>query len=138
MEISMMMQNLPTRVCLGNLSIVARCEKRRQMFGCRYQGGTKGTSLPHDGRVVDVSLNIKNPQAHTLATELAELTGESLTTAVIRSLEERLKQQRRRRDESGTAERIVRFADRFAAGMKQGCRSEDHAALLFGEDGLPR
>ncbi|WP_309629446.1 type II toxin-antitoxin system VapB family antitoxin [Brevundimonas sp.] len=34
-------------------------------------------------------LNIKNPRAHELAVEVAQATGESLTDAVIHSLEER-------------------------------------------------
>lgn len=34
-------------------------------------------------------LNIKNPRAHELAVEVAAVTGESLTDAVIHSLEER-------------------------------------------------
>ncbi len=37
-----------------------------------------------------MSLNIKNPQAHTLAQTLAEATGETLTDAVISALRERL------------------------------------------------
>ncbi len=35
-------------------------------------------------------LNIKNPRAHQLAVEVAEAAGETLTDAVIHSLEERL------------------------------------------------
>ena len=34
-------------------------------------------------------LNIKNPRAHQLAVEVAEAAGETLTDAVIHSLEER-------------------------------------------------
>jgi hypothetical protein len=37
-----------------------------------------------------MSLNIKNPEAHTLAARLAKKTGETLTEAVVRSLRERL------------------------------------------------
>jgi antitoxin VapB len=36
-----------------------------------------------------MSLNIKNPEAYRLAQELAELTGESMTTAVTEALRER-------------------------------------------------
>jgi len=35
-------------------------------------------------------MNIKNEEAHSLALEVAELTGESITAAVINSLKERL------------------------------------------------
>jgi antitoxin VapB len=85
-----------------------------------------------------VSLNLKNPRAHELATRLSELTGENLTTAVIRALEERLKQERQKKGQKTTAERILGFADRFASGMPPECASTDHADLLYGDDGLPR
>ena len=85
-----------------------------------------------------MSLNLKNPRAHELATGLSELTGESLTTAVIRALEERLKQERQKKGQETTTERILGFASRFARGVPPGCASTDHAGLLFGDDGLPR
>lgn len=44
-------------------------------------------------------LNIKNPRAHELAREVAAATGESLTEAVIHSLEERLERTRPKRRE---------------------------------------
>ncbi len=37
-----------------------------------------------------MSLNIKNPEAHHLAQELAEITRESMATAVTEALRERL------------------------------------------------
>ena len=43
-----------------------------------------------------MSLNIKNPEAHKLARELAECTGESLTEAVTLALRERLERIQRR------------------------------------------
>ncbi len=42
-------------------------------------------------------LSIKNDEAHRLATELAGLTGESLTAAVTLALRERLAREQRRR-----------------------------------------
>lgn len=83
-----------------------------------------------------MSLNIKNPEAHLLAVELAKLTGESLTTAVVVALRERLAVERRRQGRDNAAARILRFADRFKAGMRPGSKSQDHGDLLYGEDGL--
>ncbi|HEX9867242.1 MAG TPA: type II toxin-antitoxin system VapB family antitoxin, partial [Candidatus Tectomicrobia bacterium] len=37
-----------------------------------------------------MTLNIKNPETHRLATELARLTGETLTQAVTEAVRERL------------------------------------------------
>jgi hypothetical protein len=44
-----------------------------------------------------ISLNIKNPEAHELASELARLTGESMTTAVTEAIRERLEREKRER-----------------------------------------
>jgi antitoxin VapB len=85
-----------------------------------------------------VSLNVKNPRAYELASQLAELTGESLTGVVIHSLEERLLEERRKRARTTAAARILAFADRFAAGMSPDHGSADHASLLYGDDGMPR
>jgi len=41
-----------------------------------------------------MSLNIKSEQAHRLARELAQLTGESMTAAVEKAVEERLERVR--------------------------------------------
>ena len=81
---------------------------------------------------------MKNPRACSLAAELSELTGESVTAAVIASLEMRLEQERRKRGGKTTATRILDFAARFKPGMKAGSRSADHATELYGVDGMPR
>jgi antitoxin VapB len=85
-----------------------------------------------------VSLNVKNPLAYELASQLAELTGESLTGVVIHSLEARLLEERRKQARNTTAARMLAFADRFAAGMSRAHGSADHATFLYGDDGLPR
>jgi antitoxin VapB len=41
------------------------------------------------GRLQPMSLNVKNPEAHELARELAELTGESMSSAVTIAVRER-------------------------------------------------
>ena len=92
--------------------------------------------LPTRGRILQ-SLNLKNPRAYTLASELSHLTGESLTAAVMTALEQRLEAERRKRGGKTTAEEILAFVQKFASHMRPGCRSEDHADL-YGEDGLPR
>jgi hypothetical protein len=73
-----------------------------------------------------------------LANQLVELTGESLTTVVIRALKRSLEQERQRRGQKSTSARILEFADRFARGVAQNCRSSDHGRLLYGKDGLPQ
>lgn len=85
-----------------------------------------------------MSLNIKNPRAYQLAAEIAAITGESLTTAVIVSLEHRLRQEQQRRAPRRDLANMRALARRFHAAMDAGFRSEDHATMLYDEHGLPK
>jgi antitoxin VapB len=84
-----------------------------------------------------VSLNLKNPRAYELAAELSKITGESLTTAVINALEQRLASERQKAGGKSKADRIRAFAARFAEGIDPTLKSEDHA-LIYDEYGLPK
>ncbi len=54
-------------------------------------------------------LSIKNAAADRLARDLAALTGESITDAVVASLEARLELERRRRHAGGVDDIVERF-----------------------------
>ena len=69
-------------------------------------------------------LNIKNDEAHKLATELAQLTGENLTSAVTLALRERLARERRRRNIDDVAARLLK------TGMRP-CLTTDAARMRF-------
>ena len=84
-----------------------------------------------------MSLNIKREEAHQLALELAEITGETLTSAVTTALRERLARERARRG-AGDAERWLAIGRDCAARLREPHRSEDHGALLHDDAGLPR
>jgi antitoxin VapB len=84
-----------------------------------------------------MSLNIKNREAHKLAQQLAKSTGETLTEAVTRALQERLDRIRRDRG-TGLADRLMRIGRDCAAHLKEPFRSIDHGDLLYDERGLPR
>ena len=84
---------------------------------------------------VTVHLNIKNDEAHELATELARLTGENLTSAVTVALRERLARERRRRRSDDIAARLMKIGKRYAALPDTG-RSPDEI-LGYDEHGLP-
>jgi len=83
-----------------------------------------------------MSLNIKSPEAHELASELARLTGESLTRAVTKAIRERLEREKRKRDK----ERLV--ADLTAIAKEAASHPwRDDITLeefLYDERGLPR
>jgi antitoxin VapB len=82
-------------------------------------------------------LNIKSEEAHRLARELADLTGETLTAAVTVSLDERLKRIQSQRKGS-LAKELVAIGKDCARHLKEPYLSLDHGELLYGEDGLPR
>jgi antitoxin VapB len=82
-----------------------------------------------------MQLNIKNGEAHKLATELAEMTGESLTSAVTLALRERLARERRRRRTDSVTARLMKIGSRFAALADTG-RSPDEI-LGYDGQGLP-
>ena len=84
---------------------------------------------------VTVHLNIKNDEAHELATELARLTGENLTSAVTVALRERVARERRRRRSDDIAARLMKIGKRYAALPDTG-RSPDEI-LGYDEHGLP-
>jgi antitoxin VapB len=82
-------------------------------------------------------LNIKNDEAHRLASELARLTGESLTTAVTAALRERLDRERMRRGRIRVAKRLMAIGARYAALPDTGPETPDET-LNYDENGLPR
>ncbi len=87
--------------------------------------------------VLYMSLNIKNRDAHKLATQLAKLTGESMAQAVTEAVRERLDRVRQERG-AGLAEHLVKIGEDCAAHLKEPFRSIDHQELLYDEKGLPR
>jgi antitoxin VapB len=80
-------------------------------------------------------LNIKNDDAHKLATELADLTGESLTSAVTLALRERLARERRRRRPDRIIATLMKMGSRYAALADTGRTPEE--ILGYDERGLP-
>jgi antitoxin VapB len=84
-----------------------------------------------------MGLNIKNPEAHRLAEELAKRTGESMTAAVTTAVRERLDRVRREQ-EASLADRLVEIGQDCAKRLREPFRSTDHGDLLYDERGLPR
>lgn len=84
-----------------------------------------------------MSLNIKNERTHQLVKELAQLTGESQTAAVMIAIQERLD---RIRGAQGPrlAERLVGIGRDTAPRLEEPWRSVDHGELLYDDRGLPR
>jgi antitoxin VapB len=85
-----------------------------------------------------MSMNIKNEEAHRLARELADLTGESMTEAVTEALRERLERLEAERARKAGIERLLELAHECALHFDPDFRSEDHADMLYDDLGLPK
>jgi len=88
--------------------MVYKCKSRDQ----RCKDVDDSAILVPEGRIL-VSLDVKDPRADALPTQLSEIKGDA------------------------TAKRILAFSERFAPGMNREAHSSGHADL-YGEDGLPK
>jgi antitoxin VapB len=82
-----------------------------------------------------MSLNIKDPEAHRLAQQIARATGETMTRVVTEALRERLSRLERR-SARASVEELLAIAQRAASHVKP--PYVDHAELLYDKHGLPR
>ena len=83
-----------------------------------------------------MTLNIKNPETHRLATELARLTGETLTQALTEALRERLERVSRQHQKATDVE-LMAIGRHCAAHLHTPATSVERATLLYDEQGLP-
>lgn len=83
-----------------------------------------------------MTLNIKSPEVHELAREVAEITGESLTAAVRESLVERL-ERLRAQERPRLADRLTAIGNACASRLPEPYLTADHGDLLYAADGLP-
>jgi antitoxin VapB len=86
------------------------------------------------------TLNLKQPEVYRLARELAATTGESMTEAVRRSLEERLERVRvsREGEVERRAGRLLELGALLRERAPEGWFDQDLDALLYDDAGLPR
>jgi antitoxin VapB len=82
-------------------------------------------------------LNIKNPETHRLASELAALTGVTMTEAVTAALREKLATLQAAASKEEQLKRVMEIADRCAP-LLQSISSADIDALYDNETGLPK
>ena len=85
-----------------------------------------------------MALNIKNEETCSLARELAELTGETMTGAITVALRERLERERRGRSVEARLDAVHAIQERVARLLEGGAPPMDHAELLYDEHGLPK
>ena len=85
----------------------------------------------------NMALNIKNPEVHRLASELARLRDVSVTRAVLDAVQHELAREKGRRN-SPLKDQLLAIGKRCAAHIKKPTTSGDHARLLYDDRGLPR
>ena len=83
-----------------------------------------------------MSLNIKDPEAHRLAQELAELTGKSMTAVVTEALREKRARERKKQSKRMTVKEMMEIGERIRSQIKGPII--DHAELLYDDKGLPK
>jgi len=84
-----------------------------------------------------MALSIKHDEADRLARQLARITGESLTEAVVVSLRERLQRASARNTQTPLHERVMAIGRRFARRPALDGRADDNI-LGYDKNGLPR
>lgn len=84
-----------------------------------------------------MAINIRNPETERLASELAELTGETKTEAVTVALRDRLARVKRTRSKRRLADELDKIALHCAALPVLDSRSPEEI-LGYDELGLPR
>jgi antitoxin VapB len=80
-------------------------------------------------------LNIKSEDAYRLASRLAELTGESLTSVVTNALRSELKRRERACDVEAEVERMLAMGRDIRSHMTEPVSSD--LSDLYDEDGFP-
>lgn len=80
-------------------------------------------------------LNVKSAEAHRLAVELAEVTGETITGAVTKAIRGEL---RRLQSDDERRARIKAITSKTALILKGCPGSADIDALFYDENGLPK
>ena len=80
-------------------------------------------------------ISIKDPDTDSKIRDLAALTGESITVAVRKAIEQRLQRESARR-RSGVADRLLGLSLAKATGKRASESADD--AIGYDQDGLPR
>ena len=84
-----------------------------------------------------MALSIKNPETERLARQVAEATGESITEAIQKSLQERMEHLHKRRQQKHVETRLEEIVKRVRALPVLDNRSPDEI-IGYDEHGIPR
>jgi len=83
-------------------------------------------------------LNIKSDEAYRMASQLSELTGESLTAVVTKALQERLSRVEAEDSIEARLAKVREITADIRANMQHPLPTSDHSWLYDDETGLPK
>jgi len=83
-----------------------------------------------------MALSIKNPEVDRLARELAEVTGENMTEAICKALEERLEKEKGKKPGNFVRDEIQRIQERVAR-LRRINQGSDEELIGYDEHGIP-
>jgi antitoxin VapB len=81
-------------------------------------------------------LNIKSEDAYRLASQLSELTGESLTGVIIKALRAELERRERERVVEAEVDCVMAIAKEIRSHMSEPVSSD--TSWMYDENGLPK
>lgn len=85
-----------------------------------------------------MSLNIKSKEAYDLASELALLTGQSMTAVVLDALRKQRKQLQLQQKADAKVNELRAIAKRCALHIRKPVSALEHGDMLYDENGMPR
>ena len=81
---------------------------------------------------------ISDEETCRLASDLARLTGETITEAITVALRERLASVRRERSVYARLKKMRAISERCARQLRDGSSAIEHGDFLYDEHGLPK
>lgn len=84
-----------------------------------------------------MALSIKNPEVDRLARELAEVTGENMTEAICKALEERLEKEKGRKPENNYIKDEIQRIQARIARLQRIDQGSDEKLIGYDEYGIP-
>ncbi|MBI4902397.1 MAG: type II toxin-antitoxin system VapB family antitoxin [Acidobacteria bacterium] len=85
-----------------------------------------------------MTLNLKNPEVHRVASELARMRRVSITQAVLDAVRKDLERELQSQHSRSLAEELVEIGQRCASNIRPRMKSSDHGRLLYDRKGLPK
>ncbi len=83
-------------------------------------------------------LHIKNKEAYELASELAQLTGQSMTAVVLDALRRQQKRLLHQKKTEIRVQELMAIAERCTKQIRQPVSAIEHGAMLYDESGMPQ